>query len=179
MPVSCSHRGSRGHVASILRAQGDLAGARSRQEQALALQEQSGGKTAAALCRQDLARTALEQGRPAEAEALARAAATELIGQSENRRDSLYVSIVAARVLAASGKPADAERSLQAAIAEAQKMHLLDRELESRLALSEIELASGKASAGRMGLAALKKRAAEKGFSLIARKAAAAEHKAP
>ena len=66
-----------GKIASILRAQGDLDGARRRQEQALAIQEQIGEKTAAAISRVGLARTALEQRRGAEAEALARTAVEE------------------------------------------------------------------------------------------------------
>ena len=159
----------------------------------------------------ELAKTALEQRRGAEAETLARAAATsseprrrsndeawteallaelfllqrklddarsairratDLIGKSKNRRTRLDVRIVAARVLAASGKPAEAERRLQAAIAEAQQIHIMDRELESRLTLGEVELTSGKAAAGRTRLAAVRKEAAAKGFGLMARKAA-------
>jgi eukaryotic-like serine/threonine-protein kinase len=100
--------------------------------------------------------------------------ATDLIRNSENRRDSLYVRIAAARVSAASGRPAEAERSLQAALAEAQQMHIMDRELESRLALGVIELTSGKAAAGQRRLVALRQQAADKGFGLIARKAATA-----
>ncbi len=37
---------------------------------------------------------------------------------------------------------------------EAQQIHVMDRELESRLTLAEVELVSGKAAAGRARLAA-------------------------
>jgi len=56
-------------------------------------------------------------------------------------------------------------------------MHIMDRELESQLALGVIELRSGKAAAGRRRLVALSKQAAERGFGLIARKAATAQPK--
>jgi tetratricopeptide (TPR) repeat protein/TolB-like protein len=125
-----------------------------------------------------LADALLSQGKLDDARSAIRQA-TELIRKSENRRDYLYVRIVAARVLAASGKSAEAERSLQAVVTEAEQMHLIDRELEARLGLGEIELTSGKAAAGQKRLTDLGKQAAEKGFGLIARKAAAAGHKSP
>jgi hypothetical protein len=83
----------------------------------------------------------------------------------------LDVDIAAARVLAASGKLPEAERRLHATIAEARQLHTLDRELESRLTLGEVELMSGNAAAGRTRLAAVRKEAAAKGFDLLARKA--------
>jgi eukaryotic-like serine/threonine-protein kinase len=98
--------------------------------------------------------------------------ATELIGPSKNRRTRLDVTLSTARVLAGTGRLAEAERQLQAAIVEAQQIHILDRELESRLMLAQVELASGKAAAGRARLAAVRKDAAAKGFGLVARKAA-------
>jgi hypothetical protein len=64
-------------------------------------------------------------------------------------------------------------------VTEAEQMHLIDRELEARLGLGEIELTSGKAAAGQKRLTDLGKQAAEKGFGLIVRKAAAAGHKSP
>jgi serine/threonine protein kinase/tetratricopeptide (TPR) repeat protein len=98
--------------------------------------------------------------------------ATELIEKTKNRRTRLDVDLAAARVLAASGKFSEAERRLHAAIADARQLHVLDRELESRLTLGEVELLSGNAAAGRGRLAAVRKEAAAKGFGLLARKAA-------
>ena len=98
--------------------------------------------------------------------------ATSLIANRQSRRTRLDVDIVAARVLAASGKLEPAEHRLHAAIKEAQQLHLLDREFESRLTLGEVELRSGRAASGRARLAALRKDAAAKGFGLLARKAA-------
>ena len=82
------------------------------------------------------------------------------------------MTISTARVLAATGRLPEAERRLQAAIVEAQQIHFMDRELESRLTLAQVELASGKVAAGRARLAAVRKDAAAKGFGLVARKAA-------
>jgi tetratricopeptide (TPR) repeat protein len=96
--------------------------------------------------------------------------ATE-IDTSKSRRTRLDVNLSTARVLAATGSLPDAERRLQAAIVEAQ-IHSMDRELESRLTLAQVELASGKTAAGRARLAAVRKDAAAKGFGLVARKAA-------
>jgi eukaryotic-like serine/threonine-protein kinase len=98
--------------------------------------------------------------------------ATELMDTSKNRRTRLDVNIANARVLAASGSLPEAERRLQGAIAEARQIHSMDRELESRLTLGEVELVSGHAAAGRARLAAVRKDAAAKGFGLVARKAA-------
>jgi hypothetical protein len=100
------------------------------------------------------------------------ARATELTEKNRNRRTRLDVNIAAARVLAASGKLAEAERRLHAAIDEAREVHSVDRGLESRLTLGEVELLAGKAAAGRARLAAVQKEAAAKGFNLLARKAA-------
>jgi len=98
--------------------------------------------------------------------------ATELIETTKSRRTRLDVNLATARVLAATGSLADAERRLQAAIVEARQIHFVDREFESRLTLGQVELVSGKEAAGRARLAALRKDAAAKGFGLVARKAA-------
>jgi hypothetical protein len=55
----------------------------------------------------------------------------------------------------------------------ATKSGYVGYQLESRLALEEIELESGKSAASRARLQQLQKDAKEKGFDLIARKAAA------
>jgi hypothetical protein len=78
---------------------------------------------------------------------------------------------------AASGGAADvaeALQSLEAALAEATNAGFLPFQLEARLALGEIELASGKAEQGRTRLQALEREASARGYALIARKAARA-----
>ena len=87
------------------------------------------------------------------------------------------VEIAEAQVLAASGLStglAQANASLEGALAEAAKHHMLLHEFEARLALGEIEIKSGKLPAGRARFAALEKEATSKGALLIARKARAA-----
>jgi hypothetical protein len=98
--------------------------------------------------------------------------ATTLNEKNRNRRTRLDVDLAAARVLAATGKLAESERKLHAAIADAREAHLVDRELELRLTLAEVELHSGKAAAGRARLATVRKDAGAKGFGLLERKAA-------
>ena len=82
-------------VAFILRSQGDLDGAQRRYEQALALQEQIGEKAFAASTRVNLARTALDQRRGAEAEALARAAADEFRLEKAGNDEASAQSVLA------------------------------------------------------------------------------------
>jgi serine/threonine protein kinase/tetratricopeptide (TPR) repeat protein len=93
------------------------------------------------------------------------------VGKSQNRDIRLYSQVVASRVDAAMGKPALAERRLRAALAEAIRYGLVNRQLEARLALGEIEVKSGNAVDGRSLLHALERDAKTKGFLLIARKA--------
>ena len=88
----------------------------------------------------------------------------------------LSVEIEAARLLAASGNPTDyaaAERNLQGALADATKEGLAGLQLQTRLALGEIEMKASASAAGRARLFTLEKDAREKGFLLIARKARA------
>lgn len=122
-----------------------------------------------------LARSLLAQSKFAGAQkAIDRANA--LLRGSELLSDRLSVAITAARVQApASGKRAEAVKSLESVLAEATRTGHLGLQFEARLALGEIEMQSGKTAAGRARLKALEKEAAAKGFGLIARKAAAAK----
>lgn len=124
-----------------------------------------------------LARSLLGQKKFLEAnKAIERARAP--LEKSENLPLRISLAITSARVLAASGKPADlalAEKNLQSTLAEATRIGFVGYQFEARLALGEIELKSGDAVKGRAGLAALEKEAKAKGFGLIARKAIAAK----
>jgi tetratricopeptide (TPR) repeat protein/predicted Ser/Thr protein kinase len=103
--------------------------------------------------------------------------AKQLAAKSQNRAARLDVSIVAARVQAASGQPGDlaaAARALNGVLMEAAKGGFAGYAFEARLFLGEIEMKSGRAAAGRGRLEALEKDAAGKGYVWIARKAAAA-----
>jgi ATP/maltotriose-dependent transcriptional regulator MalT len=86
-------------------------------------------------------------------------------------------SVIAAHVRAASGQSADAAAAtsdLRAILEEARKKDALQIQFWARLALGEIEIASGNREAGRAELAALEKDARAKGFLLIAGRASTA-----
>ncbi len=124
-----------------------------------------------------LARSLLAQGKVAEA-GEANERLRGLAASSQDRRVRIAAAIVAARVLAASGEAratSAALEALQATLAEAVRVGYVDYQLEARLAAGEIEMASGRAAAGRAHLAALAKDAAARSFGLVARRAAAAE----
>ena len=101
-------------------------------------------------------------------------AARELAAKSQNFAVRVRMAVTAARIRAALGNPSEAEKNLEAAIADSTKHGFVPYALESRLALGEIEASSGKMGSGRVLLAALQRDAAMKGFSLIADRAAAA-----
>jgi tetratricopeptide (TPR) repeat protein len=121
-----------------------------------------------------LARALLAQGRNAEAGEAANRATT-LMQKTQDPGVRLAVTIDAARPLAASGNRGDikdAVAALEAAVEDAAKHGLTGAMLEARLALGQIEVASGDRS-GRSRLASLERDAKARGFALIARKAAA------
>jgi hypothetical protein len=66
-----------------------------------------------------------------------------------------------------------AKRNLEAVLAKAARHGYLGYEFQSRLALGEIEMKSGKTTAGRARLQTLERDAKARGFLLVARKAAA------
>jgi eukaryotic-like serine/threonine-protein kinase len=123
-----------------------------------------------------LVRSLLAQGKRVEAGA-ANERLRGLAAASQDRRVRIAAAIVAARVLASSGEARATSAALEAlrrTFAEAARTGWVDHELEARLAAGEIELASGRAAAGRARLAALAKDAAARGFGLVARRAALA-----
>lgn len=99
------------------------------------------------------------------------AAAEALAAANEDRLQRLEVTITAATVRGGA-KPAEATKSLEAALKEATRIRCIRCQLEARLALGQIVI-KREPSAGRAQLASLQKDAADKGFLLIASKAAA------
>jgi hypothetical protein len=97
-----------------------------------------------------------------------------LARHSLNRSDRLRVEVAVARVRVASGRVAAAKKGLEAVMTEAAKYGFVGHQLEARLTLGEIELRNEKSSNGRAHLVALEMGAAAKGYTLIARRAAAA-----
>jgi hypothetical protein len=98
-----------------------------------------------------------------------------VVAKSQSGVARIPMAIVAARVRAALGRSAEATKSLEATVIEAEKYGFVGYQFEASLALGEIEMKMGKSAAGRARLEALEKDATAKGFGLIARKAAAAK----
>ena len=128
-----------------------------------------------------LARSLLEQGKTSEAQKVIQTA-QELSARSGVIPVHFEVDIAVARTRAAAAnhsrqdETAAAKRSLEAVLAKASRHGYLGYEFQSRLALGEIEMKSGKTTAGRARLQALERDAKAKGFLLIARRAAATKH---
>jgi eukaryotic-like serine/threonine-protein kinase len=123
-----------------------------------------------------LARVLLVQKKAPDAEEEI-AAARNFLPKSQDFSVRLRTLIAEAQVEAAAGKSEDAVRLLQKTIASAKKSGYEGLRLEAELALSETEVASGRAAAGMDRLADVRKQAQEKGFRLIANKAAQASAK--
>ena len=96
-----------------------------------------------------------------------------LAAKSQDRGVRLAVSLTEARILTALGQFETAAQKIEAVLGEARKVGFTLTEMEATLALGELEIRSGKATAGRARLAALQKQAEAKGIRLLAQKAAA------
>lgn len=100
------------------------------------------------------------------------AMAARLAAQSKNFEIQLAFALARARILAADRQPTPAIATLKEVLAKATKSGYLEYQLEARRQSESIQLQAGN-SASRARLEILSKEAAEKGFILIARKAAA------
>ena len=118
-----------------------------------------------------LSRSLLLQGKRAEAERAAERA-TKLARNSEVKTARLSAALTSARIRAAIGRVEEAMKLAQSVYDEATRAGFVDSQFEALLALGELEIASGKETAGRSRLRALQERARAKGFNLIVRKAA-------
>ena len=125
-----------------------------------------------------LARILLSQGKLPDAQKET-SALHDLLAKSQDFSVRLRAAIGEAWVQSAAGSAQDAARSLEETIASAKKLGYLGYQLEAQLALGEIQLASGNAAAGRALLADVRKQAQQKGFGLVASKAAHASAKLP
>jgi serine/threonine protein kinase/tetratricopeptide (TPR) repeat protein len=101
-------------------------------------------------------------------------AAVSLAAKSQSRELRWRAGTVEASALVSTSKQSEitlAAKHLETVAAEAAKDGFLQEQFDSRLALGEIEMKSGKTAAGRARLAALENEATRAGFLLIARKA--------
>ena len=114
-----------------------------------------------------LAQVLLGAGRAAEAAGpLARAA--ELVHDGQNVDTRLRVATVMALAQGGRGEVDGAHAALAKSIDEAEKLGLSVRAFEARLASARVDLASGKAPAGRAALTALAREARSRGLLRIA-----------
>jgi serine/threonine protein kinase/tetratricopeptide (TPR) repeat protein len=125
-----------------------------------------------------LARSLLAQNRSSDA-AAAIDRAEELSGKSPNPSVRLAVAITTSSIRATAGGTAKAINDLDAIVIQAHQAGLITLEFEARLALGEIEGASGRGDAGRARLTALEKEASRKGYKYLADRAAAARGRIP
>ena len=93
---------------------------------------------------------------------------------SQNRLARFQFDLALARVLSASDQPTLSRAQLEKILREARGLGFAGIEFEARLDLAELEKRSGHAAAARTQLAALESSARDKGFELVARKAATA-----
>jgi tetratricopeptide (TPR) repeat protein len=100
--------------------------------------------------------------------------AAEYLSKCSDREAELMVAISAARVQAFSGGLArdDAAKAFQEIASKANRLGFVPYEFEPRLALAEIEVNQGNRASARSHLEALRKEATDRGFGLIALKAA-------
>jgi eukaryotic-like serine/threonine-protein kinase len=118
-----------------------------------------------------LARALLSQGKAADA-ARELAPETALIAKSQNPALRIRFAIATARIEAASGNRASANVRLKTALDNATRLGFVGYQLECRLAMAEVAASAGKSRESRTKLNELEKDAREKGFKLIARRAA-------
>jgi eukaryotic-like serine/threonine-protein kinase len=163
-------------LAEILLDEGKNAAAGSSARDAASVFEQTRAKKDEAAAYLLLSRALLAQGKLGEARASVEKAVAAA-GESHYRELEMLSSMAAARVGAASGDAGDkakATERLNSLIAEATSAGFVSEAMEGRLALGEIEVASGNTALGVAELQTLEKDAATRGYRLIEQKAAAA-----
>jgi tetratricopeptide (TPR) repeat protein len=116
-----------------------------------------------------MARSLLASGIESEAATAAQRAAA-LVAESQGLLTRFRVTIAALRVQGLTGEPVSAREGLSTIAAEAADRGLMALVLEARLALGEVEIATGD-PAGKTRLEAVAKDAEQRGMMLLARKA--------
>ena len=119
------------------------------------------------------AKALLAIGKPGEAAAMLDAAKS-VVPRGQDRAVRFAFEIARGRSLGLSGKYNEGISILQEVLRDYQGNGFVGQAFEARLALSELDFASGKKSQARTELLAIKADATAKGYLLVARKAAAA-----
>lgn len=120
---------------------------------------------------QTLARAFLAQRKYAEAEKEIHDGSI-LAAHSQNSGNRIQFAITATELESARGLTKPARQALMSILAEATRTGFIEYQFEARLALGKVDIRSGRVAAGQTRLSTLQKDAQEKGFLLIARKAA-------
>jgi len=115
----------------------------------------------------------LAQGKAADARAVADGEA-EVVAKNQNQPVSIKFAIVTGRATADSGNLSAARSTLETTLKDEIKKGFLAYQLETRLALAEIEMKSGQLKTGRAHLATIAADAKAKGYNIASRKAAIA-----
>jgi tetratricopeptide (TPR) repeat protein len=102
------------------------------------------------------------------------AGSQELASRSQNLLARLQYDLAYTRVLLASDHPETSKPRLERVLREARAHGFAGIELEAMLAAAELEKRSGHTALAQTQLASLERAARDKGFALVARKAAAA-----
>jgi hypothetical protein len=98
----------------------------------------------------------------------------ELAAKCQNLFDRLQYDVASARVLISSDHPESAKGLLERTLKDARAHGFVGVEFEATLVMADLEKRLGHAGNAREELVSLERAAREKGFMLVARKAAAA-----
>jgi DNA-binding winged helix-turn-helix (wHTH) protein/tetratricopeptide (TPR) repeat protein len=120
-----------------------------------------------------LSEALLAQGKQAEARREVEGS-RDLAAKSQNLFDRLQYDVASARVLLSSDHPEKAKAVLEGALRDARAHGFVGIEFEAMLGVADLEKRSGHADLAREQLTTLQRAARERGFMLVARKAAAA-----
>ncbi|HZQ19327.1 MAG TPA: tetratricopeptide repeat protein [Terriglobales bacterium] len=162
-------------IAELMSDKGEISKAKELASKTLELSVRTRSAGEQAFAHLVLARLLLRQKRFAEAEGHIDAAIT-IARKSNFHARELEAAILRAQVNAASAHLEDrveAANALDRIIADARKAKLLPQEFEARLALGNAEFASGKTATAQKELSRLKVDALQRGWRLIAERAAA------
>jgi ATP/maltotriose-dependent transcriptional regulator MalT len=143
--------------------EGDLAGARRKYEEALALRNALGEKGGAAESSLAIAAVSLEEGKLGEAESSARKAAEEF-HQEKQVADEASAQIVLARVLLAHGDPMAAKEAIDRALQLARASQNRGIQLLTKITVARITVALGKPADAARSLQDTQGEAAKFGF---------------
>jgi tetratricopeptide (TPR) repeat protein len=160
-------------LAEILLEQGNLPEAASVVLAAVAEFEKQNNGDAGCGANALLSRILLAQAKVQEAEAAA-ARATDMCRQGSDRTTQFEAQFALAAVRGRTGNFDEAFKMLDTVRSEASRYGYIWYVLQARLYLGELELASGRRSAGRVRLQQLQADARARGFGLIARKSSEA-----